>query len=301
MKPPFAFPGRAPDAHKNAVGDALVIAGARGMTGAALLCARSCLRGGAGLVTIACPESVQQALDAKVVCEMTRGLPETPEGSLSMDALEPLLGLCARRDAIALGPGLSQVADTANLVRYFVRVFLGGLESGQGPRLVLDADGLNAFAGQKELLKPLAGRAVLTPHPGEFRRLTGADPGDREAALEAFVRETGVVTLLKGHRTLVYGLTGGGDLRRYQNETGNPGMATAGAGDVLTGLILALLAQGLSPYEAACLGAWLHGRAGDVVARRVGQAPLIASDLIDGLIEVIRDLEADQGATGVGA
>lgn len=296
MRPPHPFPTRPRDAHKKSVGDVLVVAGSRGMSGAAYLTAKAALRSGAGLVTLACPEGIHDVLEVKTTCVMTKGLPEVNEGGLSKAALQPLLGLTGQRDALALGPGLGRAQETGELVRMFTQVFLGGLEPGTGPRVVLDADGLNAFAGVPEALRPLAGRAVLTPHPGEFRRLggeleSGASEAEREAALRAFVEAQGVCTLLKGAGTLVCA-PGEGGLRLYRNETGNPGMATAGSGDVLTGVIAALLAAGQEPFAAASLGAWLHGRAGDVAARRFGRAPLLATDVLDALPEVIRALES---------
>lgn len=294
MQPPAPFPPRSREAHKKSAGDVLVIAGSRGMSGAAYLAAKAALRGGAGLVTLACPEGIHLALEIKTTCVMTRGLPETAEGALSKGALQPLLGLTGTRDALAIGPGLGRHRETAELIRHLVQVFLGGLEPDQGPKLVLDADGLNAFEGQGAALAAVASRAVLTPHPGEFRRLggklsSGAESEEREAALRSFVEETRVCTLLKGAGTLVCA-PGPEGLVVYRNETGNPGMATAGSGDVLTGLIAALLAQGLDPFPAACLGAWIHGRAGDLGARRFGQPSLIASDLLGELPAVIRAL-----------
>jgi len=298
IRPPYAFPTRARDAHKKSVGDVLVVAGSRGMSGAAYLTAKAALRTGAGLVTLACPEGIHDILEVKTTCVMTKGLPQVPEGGLSKAALQPLLGLTGQRDALALGPGLGRAQETGELVRMLTQVFLGGLEAGTGPRVVVDADGLNAFAGQPETLRPLAGRAVLTPHPGEFRRIggeleSGAGDAEREAALRAFVEAQGVCTLLKGAGTLVCApaLSEGEGLRLYRNQTGNPGLATAGSGDVLTGVIAALLAAGLEPFAAASLGAWLHGRAGDVAARRFGMAPLLATDVLETLPEVIRVLE----------
>lgn len=289
LSPPFPFPTRPRDAHKTSVGTVLVVAGSRGMTGAAFMAAEAALRAGAGLVTLAAPESAQRVLEVKTTCVITRPLPETGAGTISRAALDEVLALAEGKDALALGPGLTRHDETAEVVREVVRT-LG--ERG-GPRVVLDADGLNAFEGRADALATLSGRVVLTPHPGEFKRLAGADAlsiGRREA-LEAFVARARVCTLLKGAGTLVCDLRPGGGLRTYENTTGNPGMATAGAGDVLTGVIAALLAAGLEPYEATCLGAWLHGRAGDLVARRTGWAPLIATDLFDGLIEAIRNVE----------
>jgi NAD(P)H-hydrate epimerase len=258
------------------------------MSGAAYLAGKAALRAGAGLVTVACPASVERVLEIKTTCVMTRGLPETEAGSLAAAAAEPLRGLRAGRSALAAGPGLSRGEEALGLVRDLVAE-LGP----DDPPLVLDADGLNAFEGRAGELTAAGGRLVLTPHPGEFRRLSGCSredlAGDRRAAtLGAFVEETGVTTLLKGHRTLV---ASPGVEATYVNETGNPGMATAGSGDVLTGVVVGLLAQGLGPHDAACLGAYVHGLAGDAAARRVGWAALIASDLLDGLCEVLPGLE----------
>lgn len=287
LRPPVAFPGRPRDAHKTSVGTVLVVAGSRGMVGAALLAGEAALRAGAGLVTVASPASAQRALEVKTTCLVTRPLPETARGALARPALDEVLALAAGVDALAVGPGLSRDDEAVDVVRGLVAALP------PGPRVVLDADALNAFEGRPDDLRALAGRAVLTPHPGEFARLTGErpDPARRRPALEAFVARVGVATLLKGAGTLVCAPRPGGGLDLYENTTGNPGMATAGAGDVLTGVIAALLAAGLGPLDAACLGAWLHGRAGDLVTRRTGWAPLIATDLLDGLIEAIRNVE----------
>jgi NAD(P)H-hydrate epimerase len=283
---PVPFPRRPLDAHKHSVGTVLVVGGSPGMSGAAFLAGKAALRTGAGLVTVACPESVHQLLELKTTCVMTRGLPETDWGSLSEDALEPLLEASVGKSAIAVGPGLSRHPETIELVRRY----MAALALEDNPPVVLDADGLNAYVGHVELLRELETPLVLTPHAGEFVRLDGGDKArlatDRHERLTTFVERVGAVTLLKGHRTLVGGAEG-----LYENETGNPGMATGGTGDVLTGVIAALLAAGLSPWDAARLGAWLHGRAGDLAARRVGWAPLIATDLLDTLIDAIRDLE----------
>ena len=279
---PVRFPRRALDAHKGSVGTVLVVAGSRGMAGAAALVAEAALRTGAGLVTVAAPDQAERVIAVKTTCATTRPLPETAAGTLAAAALAPLVELLPTRDALALGPGLSRHPETASLIRDLVAEVGKG-----GPPAVVDADGLNAFEGRRDLLRPLAGRAVLTPHPGELARLCGCDTAAvaarRGELLRALVEETGAVALVKGPRTLVAGPDG----RLFENDTGNPGMATGGAGDVLTGVIAALLAAGLAPFEAACLGVWLHGRAGDAVARRTGWAPLIATDLLDGLIEVI--------------
>jgi hydroxyethylthiazole kinase-like uncharacterized protein yjeF len=289
------FPRRARDAHKRSVGTVLVVAGSRGMTGAAYLAGKGALRTGAGLVRIACPESANRVLEVKTVCVMTRPLPETGAGTLAQGALEPLLKLALEYDALAIGPGLGAEPETHELVRELVaRVAESDVLAQRG--VVLDADALNAFAEHRGALRALAGRCVLTPHWGEFRRLSGctreALAEDREGVLRGFVEETGVTTLLKGPRTLILSPgEGDGPLRRHVNESGNPGMATGGTGDVLTGVIGALLAAGLGPHDAARLGAHLHGRAGDFAARRVGWAPMSAADVLEGLVEVIRAIE----------
>jgi len=283
---PLPFPCRPLDAHKGSVGTVLVVAGSRGMSGAAFLAGKAALRTGAGLVTVACPQSVNRVLELKTTCVMTLPLPETDSGTLGEDALEPLLEASAGKSAIAVGPGLSRHPQTAELVRRY----LAALALEDSPPVVLDADGLNAFEGHVDNLAELELPRVLTPHPGEFLRLEGGDqarlPTARHERVQDFAARAKAVTLLKGHHTLVAGPEG-----IYENQTGNPGMATAGAGDVLTGVIAALLAAGLSPWDAARLGAWLHGRAGDLAARQRGWAPLIASDLLTFLIDAIRDLE----------
>ncbi len=288
---PTPFPRRPLDAHKGTCGHVVVVAGGRGMSGAAFLCGKAALRAGAGLVTIACPESANAVLEVKTTCVMTRPVPETPAGTLGRAALEPLRDFVAGKSAVALGPGLGRHPETVEVVQALLEEW-----PADGPPLVVDADGLNAFEGRADRLSVLGGRALLTPHPGEFGRLSGSSrealAEDRAAQLIRFVSRVGVATLLKGHETLVVapgeGADGEGEPRRYVNLTGNPGMATAGTGDVLTGLIAGLLAQGLPPYEAGCLGAYLHGRAGDIAARTRGWAPLIATDLLDALCEAIR-------------
>lgn len=291
-EPPYPFPRRSLDAHKGSVGTVLVVAGSRGMAGAAALVADAALRSGAGLVTVAAPDQAERVIAVKTTCATTAPLPETERGTLAAAALEPLLELVPTRDALAIGPGLSRHPETVGLVRALV----AELGRRGAPPAVIDADGLNAFQGAPELLQAIGARAegptlhpraVLTPHPGELMRLIGCDKEALAARRPELVREavdrTGAVVLLKGRRTLV-GAPGGA---LWENETGNPGMATGGAGDVLTGVIGALLAAGLAPFQAACLGAWLHGRAGDLVARRTGWAPLIATDLLTGLVEAI--------------
>ena len=213
-------------------------------------------------------------------CIMSLGLPDTSGGALSHAALAAALRFSSRCRAVVLGPGLGRDPDTGE----FVRSFVTSVESAG----VVDADGLNLLAGRAESLREAPGAFVVTPHPGEAGRLLGLPasnpiPRDRRKAVEELASLTGSVAVLKGYRTLVC------DGRRlYENRTGNPGMATGGTGDVLAGVIGALLAQGLEPFDAAVLGTRVHGLAGDLAARRTGEVSLIASDLLDALPEAFR-------------
>ena len=262
------LPRRRRDAHKGTFGTVLVVAGGDGMLGAAVLAATAALRGGAGLVQVAVPGALRSAMAIAVPCatSIDRGDRPTVRAAL------------AAASAVVVGPGLGATATTRRLVRDVLRDSCAPV--------VLDADALNVLA---PLRRPLVAKAplVLTPHPGEAARLLGTDTTevqrDRLAALQALVGRSGAVVVLKGSGTLV------GDERRwFHNRTGNPGMATGGSGDVLAGLLGAFLAQGLSPFDAACLAAHAHGKAGDRVARRLGQAGLIASDLPLAIAEVLR-------------
>jgi len=264
------------DSHKGRFGFVLVVAGSRGMAGAAALCGASALRSGAGLVRVATPVEIQPTVASLEPCYMTYPLPCDDNGlfdfARALPALERLIG---QADVVAVGPGLGQSDDIRTLVKYLI--------SSTGKPLVIDADGLNALVGQTDLLGRLNRPVVLTPHPGEFARLTGegvaevqSDRVARAAALAAL--SDPLVVVLKGAGTVVT------DGRRYYiNTTGNPGMATGGTGDVLTGVIAALLAQRLSPFEAAQLGVFIHGLAGDIARDQNGEIGLIAGDLVDAL------------------
>ena len=269
-------PDRADDAHKGDFGRVLIVAGSRGMAGAAALCGLGALRGGAGLVTVACPASLVNTVTTIEPGLMTFPLPE--EGGHVRHWWHDWRHRefdDQRFDAAAVGPGMGRREDA----RLAVRQMYCDCEF----PLVVDADGLNAipFAEQKDRWKaPEHFPRVLTPHPGEFARLLGGGvtakdvQADREILAVRFAAERGVVLLLKGHRTLVTD----GD-RLFENRTGNPGMATGGAGDVLTGLLAALIGQGMPPFDAACCAAHLHGRAGDLAAADLSRPGLIASDL----------------------
>ncbi|MGE3173524.1 MAG: NAD(P)H-hydrate dehydratase [Planctomycetota bacterium] len=262
------LPARAAAAHKGTFGTVLVVAGSDGMLGAAILCARGALRGGAGLVQAALPAALQAPFTVAVPAAMTR-------------RRSPMAGLraaVAAAQCTVVGPGLGGGAAVRALV-------LAVLRAAQGP-VVLDADALNALA---PLRAPLPGAAakVLLPHPGEAARLLGCDTkavqAQRQRAAVELSRRSGAVAVLKGAGTLVCS-----GRRLFQNRTGNPGMATGGSGDVLAGLCGALLAQGMAPFDAARLAVHVHGRAGDLVARRLSPAGLCAEDLPLAVAEVLR-------------
>jgi NAD(P)H-hydrate epimerase len=254
-------------AHKGNRGTVLVVAGSDGMLGAAILCATSALRGGAGLVRAALPRHLRAPFMVAVPCATT-----------IVRSAGDIRRAIAGAAAVAVGPGLGPSASTRALVRAVLRAARGSV--------VLDADALNVLA---PLRRPLAARVpvVLTPHPGEAARLLGttaaAVQADRPSALAELCARSGAIVVLKGAGTLV-----GDGARWYANTTGNPGMATGGSGDVLTGLLAALLAQRIDPFAAACAAVHLHGRAGDLVARRSSQRGLIASDLPAAIAEVLQ-------------
>lgn len=245
------------------------------MSGAACLSGLGALRGGAGLVTVAVPRAIQPVVAAVEPSYLTAALPEDSSGRIASDAREPLEDLIANSTVLAFGPGCGTSDDLQSLVMWLY------VEAEQP--LVIDADGINCLAQclarlpDGRLPKP-HGPRIVTPHPGEFARLTNATTeavqSNREEAASRFARRHGVIVVLKGHQTAI---TDGE--RIAINQTGNSGMATGGSGDVLTGLIAALLAQGMTPFDAAHLGAHLHGLAGDLAAAELSQPGLIASDI----------------------
>lgn len=267
---------RRPDTHKGDYGRVFVLAGSLGMTGAACLCSTAALRAGSGLVTLGVPESLHGIVASQMPCIMTHPLPETHVKSLSELGRQDILDFSRRFDAIAIGPGLSQYQETKRLVLWL-------LQNLEIP-VVLDADGINALADNPSVLDQVKKEVVLTPHPGEMARLLGAASSgevqsNRMATAGAFVKGKKKATLvLKGHQTIVMN-----EERFYLNETGNPGMATAGAGDVLTGMIAAFVGQGYTPFDAAQLGVYLHGLAGDIAAQQKGEISMIATDILDSL------------------
>ena len=269
-------------AHKGVFGRVFILAGSRGMTGAAHLSGMAALRSGAGLVTVGIPDAVYLVIAKRESELMIRPLPSTSHGTLSLKGLAEIKRFCATQNVLAIGPGLSQHSTTQQLIRKV-------LPATELP-LVVDADGLNALKGHLKVLGSCRGRAVLTPHPGEFVRVFGGKLDDTDALRKKramdVAQKHGVVIVLKGHRTVI--ATPEGDC--HVNTTGNPGMATAGSGDVLTGMIAALIGQGLPYFEAACLGAHVHGLAGDRAAAKIGQTSLIAGDLIRFLPEAFKSI-----------
>ena len=264
-------PARPADGHKGTFGRVLIIGGSRGMSGAPSLAGLGALRGGAGLVFVAVPSEVLPIVAAIEPSYLTIPLATDEEhGCLSAEGLTGLRRACEGKEAIAIGPGLGLTRDTTLIVSTLYREL---------PQpMVVDADALNALAAQTEVLKQTTAPRILTPHPGEFARLLGTDiatvQSQREKFAAQFAAAHGVIVVLKGPRTII---TDGE--RIAMNQTGNSGMATGGTGDVLTGLITALLGQGMSPFEAAQLGTHLHGLAGDLAAADLSQPGLIASDL----------------------
>jgi NAD(P)H-hydrate epimerase len=282
-----SFPPRDPDAHKGRFGHLLVVAGSLGKTGAAVLAGRAALRSGVGLCTLAAPASQQPIVAAQAPEYMTEALPETAAQSLALEAKDRLRELARRMDAVALGPGLSLDPEAQELARVLIREL-------QRP-MVVDADALSALAGHLDLLRHAAGPRVLTPHPGEMARMLGttieAVQADRIELARTFAREHGVAIALKGAHTVI----GGPDGHVTINPTGNPGMAKGGSGDVLTGIVGALLAREIEPAAALRAGCYLHGLAGDVAARERGEYAMLASDIIESLPAALRALAEPAG------
>lgn len=288
------LPERPASAHKGRFGHVLLVAASEGKTGAAALAAQGALRAGAGLVTVACPSGLNDVLEVKCTEAMTAPLPETPERCLSEAAEKPVLELAEARSAVGLGPGLTTHPQTVSLVRKLC-------EALDRP-LVIDADGLNALAGATEVLRRRRAPTVLTPHPGEAARLTSGSPGelnrDRVGAARRLAQETGAVVVLKGAATVAADPDG----RVIVNPTGGPGLASGGTGDVLTGAVTAMLAQGLPALEAAALAAFLHGYAADRLSEIEGPSGLIAGDVADAMPEsaqMLREIARSAGAAGV--
>ena len=273
-------------AHKGAFGHCLVVAGSTGKTGAAALAANSAVRAGSGLVTVAVPERVHSILELKTTEAMTSALPDSGKGHLTDCSLSAVLQLLAGKDAVALGPGLGNCPGTYAFVQ-------GVLEAVTVP-LVLDADALNALAGDVTVLqRKKSGQVILTPHPGEMARLQGTCVADVEASritcAREFARSHGVFLILKGARTVIASPAGVVAI----NGSGNPGMASGGMGDVLTGIIVSLAGQGYSAWDACCLGVFIHGFAANLVADEKGEIGITATDVLEMLPYAYKKLKGD--------
>ena len=283
------LPSRPTHSHKGTYGRVFVAAASTGMTGAAALTSAGALRVGAGLVTLGVPKSLNPILEVKFTEGMTLPLPETAEGSLALEAKSHIIEAVERtKSVLAIGPGLSQHPETVALVHSLIR------ES--DTPTVIDADGINAIAKSKEILSSLSPQTVLTPHPGEMARLIGGTveslERDRIGIAQEFATTHNVTLALKGAPTVV--AFGNGEV--WINSTGNAGMATGGMGDVLTGLIAGLIAQGVSACDAAVLGVYLHGLAGDIVAESIGMHGLMAGDVLDNIPKAIKQCSAQSQA-----
>ncbi len=284
-----ALPDRPEDGHKGTFGKVLIIGGSVGMSGAVCLSSVSALRSGSGMVTAAVPRSIQMTVAAYEPCVMTIGLDTDSNGQLASLSRKRIEKLLAGKDAVAIGPGLGQSAEAAELVAIVLEVC-------RVP-LVLDADALNVAAiGGLLAKRNKETGCVITPHPGEFARLTGlpvAEDEDTRIAMSAdFARTHELTVVLKGPRTVV---TNGA--RLFVNATGNSGMATAGSGDVLTGIVASLLGQRMNAFEAAALAVNAHGRAGNFVAFELGERGMIASDLLQALPKAWEQMESHQDVT----
>lgn len=276
------LPKRSADANKYSVGSLLCVVGSRGFAGAAALALMGALRMGAGLVRCALPESIYPIVSALVPEAVFTLLAENEEGRISKEALGDILKAAEKADAVLIGPGLGIDSDTKVLVQAL-------LETLEIP-VLLDADGINCISKHIDIMSRVKCPLVLTPHEGEFSRLTGLSSSfireNREEVLRSFTSENSSVVLLKGRDTLV---SKKGE-ETFRNPTGNPGMAVAGSGDVLSGMIASLMAQGVSPFEAAVLGAYLHGAAGDMAEKELTMYSLLPSDLVIYIPKAIKEL-----------
>lgn len=274
------IPARKLNSHKGDYGHVLVLAGSVGLTGAAYLTSQAALLCGSGLVTLGIPKSLNLIMEMKLTEVMTKPLAQTQEYSLSLKALAQIRQILPNIDALAVGPGLSRNAQTQRLVHQL-------LLSVTKP-LVLDADGINALIGRLSILRKVKSNLVVTPHPGELSRLLNLKVDqiqkNRTRIAKQFAKKYRVVVVLKGYRTVVAAAEG----KTYINKTGNPGMASGGCGDVLTGIIAAFLGQEMDCFQAARLAVYVHGLAGDIAAKEKGEISLVATDILDKLAQAFK-------------
>ena len=268
------LPDRDPWGHKGSFGKILLLCGSRGFTGAAYLAAMGALRTGAGLTFLVVPESIYAIEAVKLNEPVVFPLPDR-DGKLSREAIPEILQRLPGMDAVLIGCGMGQCDDTLAVTRAV-------LEQATCP-VVVDADGINVLAAHKDILRGRKRPTILTPHDGEFARLHGKVCEDRIASAQSLAQDLGSIVLLKGHNTVI---TDGQTV--YLNRTGNPGMAVGGSGDVLAGMIVSLLGQGIQPLEAAACGAWLHGAAGDICADELGQYAMLPTDMLEALPRLLK-------------
>lgn len=268
------LPDRKPESHKGDYGRILLLCGSVGYTGAAAFAAMGALRSGAGLVFLGVPESIYAIEAVKLTETIVFPLPDE-EGKLSSRAVPDILKCLGKMNAVLIGPGLGQSEDTFLVTKAV-------LEEAVCP-VILDADGINVLAGHMDILRDRHYPTILTPHAGEFGRICGRMIPDRISGSTDFARENGCILLLKGHDTVI---TDGAEC--YVNKTGNPGMAVGGSGDVLAGVITALVGQGVEPLKAAACGAWLHGASGDICAKEIGQYGMLPSDMLEVLPRLLK-------------
>lgn len=271
------LPVRRKDIHKGDCGKVFIIAGSVGMTGAACLCSKAAMRCGSGLVTLAAPDCVQPVLASMLLEAMTLPLPSN-DGKVSKDAIPIIKDRLKNADVCAIGPGLSNTNELLQIISSVLT---------ESVTCIIDADGLNAISKNPDILKNKACEVILTPHTYEMSRLTGIEPdkiqADRSNTASLFAREYNCTVVLKGHETVIASPNG----EIFINKTGNSGMASGGMGDVLTGVIASFAGQGCSPFDAAVLGTFIHGLAGDIAAEKFGEFGLIAGDVVDTLPQAI--------------
>ena len=268
------LPDRKVDAHKGDFGKILLLCGSRGFTGAAALAAMGALRSGAGLVYLGVPESIYAIEAVKLNEAIVFPLPDA-DGKLSVDALPQILKMLPDMDAVLFGPGWGKSEGNFLMAKQILETF-------EKP-VVVDADGINVIAKHMDIVRERKAPTILTPHAGEFARMGGNNAMDRQTAAVEFAARYGCILLLKGHATVI---TDG--QQTYINPTGNAGMAVGGSGDVLAGMIVSLLGQGIAPLTAAACGAWLHGAAGDICAEEIGQYGMLPTDMVEVLPRLMK-------------
>ena len=268
------LPDRDPWSHKGDFGKILLLCGSCGFTGAAALAAMGALRSGAGLVYLGVPACIYDIEAVKLTEPVVFPLADNGK-TLNEAAIPEIFELLPKMDAVLMGCGLGQSGGTISVVKAVLENFQGCV--------VLDADGINVLSAHKDILRGREGVTILTPHDGEFQRIGGKLGANRADAAAEVARNLGCIVLLKGHETVI---TDGNSC--YRNQTGNPGMAVGGSGDVLAGIIVSLVGQGIAPLEAAACGAWLHGAAGDLCAKEIGQYGLLPTDMLQVLPRLMK-------------